>query len=155
MEFAPGLRIEWAKGQLARRGKTPRVSRDPGLQWWFPSTPPTASDNQRPPTRWVSDGQNVGHLAGFEHDFMYFEYPLTGEFEFSADAHHGPWAESDLGYGGIVVEAQIMEMGTLIWPIGFAEQLRRPDPVEYDTFNHIDVKVANGSMRYLVNGHLV
>jgi hypothetical protein len=156
MEFAPGLRIEWAKGQLARMGKKPVVTGDAGLKWWFPSTPPGSSDNQHPSARWISDGDYVAHLAGFEHGLLYFAYPLTGDFELSADCHHGPWAESDLGYGGIVVEAQIMQAKTLVWPLGQSEQLHRPDPVEYgDTFNHIDVNVANGSMRYLVNGHLV
>ena len=145
-----GPRVNW-------RGTAegPQI-KDGGLRWWFPSTPPGASDNQRPPARWSSDGEHVGHLAGFEHGLLYFEYPLTGEFEFSAEGYHGPWAESDLGYGGIVVEAQIMQLGTLIWPLGLAEQLRRPDPVEYgDVFNRLQVKVSNGSMRYLVNGHLV
>ncbi|MEX2138330.1 MAG: DUF1583 domain-containing protein [Pirellulales bacterium] len=156
MDLAPGLRIEWAKGRLARRGDKSPAPPDAGLRWWFPSTPPGASDNQRPPARWVSDGEYVGHLAGFEHGLLYFQYPLTGDFEFSADGYHGPWAESDLGFGGIVVEAQIMELGTLIWPLGLSEQLRRPDPVEYgDVYNRLQVKVANGSMRYLINGHLV
>ena len=155
-EFAPALRTEWAKGQLARHGAEGSQVKDGGMRWWFPSSPPGASDNQRPPARWMSDGEHVGHLAGFEHGLLYFEYPLTGEFEFSAEGYHGPWAESDLGYGGIVVEAQIMQLGTLIWPLGLAEQLRRPDPVEYgDVFNRLQVKVSNGAMRYLVNGHLV
>lgn len=155
-EFMTGSRFEWARGEIARAGANISVAQDPGLKWWFPATPAGVSHSHLPPMWWLANGEYIGHLGGFEHDLLYFAYPLAGDFEFSAECFSGGWAESDMGYGGIVVESLVVGFDVLVWPIGFADQVRRPNPVEREeAFNRVTMKVTNASMRYYVNDHLV
>ena len=50
----------------------------------------------------------IAHLAGLDHDFLLFDYPLTGTFEFSVDGYVGAFAESGISAGGLVVEPMIL-----------------------------------------------
>jgi tetratricopeptide (TPR) repeat protein len=107
------------------------------------------------PPRWVAHDGHVAHLLGPDHQFLIYDYPLTGTFEFSVDTSHGPWAEGHFGYAGMVFEPNPTSVSRF-WPVGCHEQIGLPgDALHRDTFNRFTVQVAPGKLRWLVNGRLV
>jgi hypothetical protein len=151
-DYLAHLRNDLAASRVARLAPANApVSRDPGLARWH------ASGSTRPggllPAWWVAHEGHVAHLLGPEHEFLLFDYPLTGTFEFSADAYQGGWAEGHLGYAGLVFEPS--QGQSTIWPVGRHDQLYRPvTSLRPDTFNRLTVQIEPGKVRCLVNGHL-
>ena len=37
---------------------------------------------------WVAHDGQVAHVGGPGHDMLYFNWPVTGDFEFSVDAYN-------------------------------------------------------------------
>lgn len=146
---------DYAMVRLRKRGSI-RPGDDPQLAHWFPASTresvPTGTDPW-----WVVQEGHIAHLTGSGSDLLYFAYPLTGEFEFKVDAYDGAWTETDAGYGGITVEAQINN-GTTVWSNGGHESIRHPKAmtrVANGYFGNVTIKVANGTMQYVLNNHVV
>ncbi len=85
------------------------------------------------------------------------DYPLTGTYEFSCQAYTGPWANSLLTHGGLVIEPFLAAGmgGSRIFPVGQSESL----PISWRLnreggFNRMTVQASPEKVRYLVNGHL-
>ena len=129
---------------------------DPQLAHWFPASTKTSVPGGVTPW-WVVQEGHIAHLLGADADLLYFSYPLTGEFEFTVDGYKGSWAETEAGYGGIVVEAQRYGSRASIWSTGGHEVIDHPQALlrDNESFGTITIKVANGSMQYLLNNHVV
>ena len=135
---------------------TVRPGDDPEMAHWFPATTKKQATHGVEPW-WIVQEGHIVHLAGAGDDLLYFAYPLTGEFEFTVDAFKGPWAETDAGYGGIVVNSQGSSSRTSVWSTGGHESVNLPKALhrEANTFGTVTVKVADGKMQYILNNHVV
>jgi hypothetical protein len=133
-------------------------NQDPGLALWHPGADESALRRLQGTVEpfWFAHDDHVVHVAGPGAEFLFFDYPLAGEFEFSVDAFNGGWGEANVGFGGLAFEVQHGGIPTRIWPAGRHEEISLPDPIEVrDEFNRITVQVRSDRVRCLVNGHLV
>ena len=148
------LRIDVAD-QTARRLGQQRKDRVDELVPWQPALFISASMHRSGAARpwWAVDGRQAVHVGGGESDHFIFDYPLTGTFEITADLLDGMWAEANLGYGGLCVEAYTT--GHLdVWPVGHHEQIRRPTAslMRQGSYNHYAIRVSPDAVRFSVNG---
>jgi hypothetical protein len=67
------------------------------LEWWTPASRAV----------WLSDQEHLLHVSGLRHDYLFFRYPLTGEFQFKCEAQTGGREDAavGVGYGGLGSEA--------------------------------------------------
>jgi hypothetical protein len=126
---------------------------DPGLAHWHPAS---VGETVGLPGFWLAHEDQIAHIAGPGDDFLLFDYPVVGEFEFSVDAICRGWGEANVGYAGLVFEPLHLGSSTELYPVGRNETLYRPDPVEKtgDVFNRLTLQVRPDRIRCLVNGHL-
>jgi tetratricopeptide (TPR) repeat protein len=153
--FMTHLRHDLATSTVARAGSQTPASADPGLALWHVAAQQNAGMRQAGsvPAWWVAHEGLLKHIAGPSQDFLYFDYPLTGEFEFTIENFIGGWGEGGVGYGGLLFEhtlggsSQIGQIGNTQWswkPFRFAK---------YDAFNRWTIQVRPDKVRYLLNGH--
>jgi tetratricopeptide (TPR) repeat protein len=157
-QFMVHLRRDLAAAAAAREGATGRAGQDPGLAMWHPVSHQSAGTHQlgNAPAWWVGHDGIIGHITGPDHDYLYFDYPLTGTFEFSADLCVGGWAEALVSYNGLVYEPFWTGNGGRVWPVGEHETVMRPFPfARGDDFNRITVQVQPGRVRCVANGHVL
>lgn len=142
-----------ARNNGAELGPTPNG----GLAMWRVSSHRSRSNSAvaDTPAWWVAAGDHVAHVAGPGEDFLYFRYPLLGEFEFSMESSMRGWDEGNLSYGGLVFEAVHGAAVSKIFPVGYYEVVNRPDALERNDFNRVMLKVGPAGARCLVNDHLV
>ncbi|HEY2252068.1 MAG TPA: DUF1583 domain-containing protein, partial [Planctomycetaceae bacterium] len=109
------------------------------------------------PAFWLIQEDQIAHISGTGDDFLIFDYPVIGEFEFSVNAILRGWGEANFSYAGLVFEPLHGGSSTELWPIGRNETLYRPDPLEKsgDVFNRLTLQVKPDRIRCLVNGHRV
>ena len=85
----------------------------------------------------------VAHLAGSDVDFLLFDYPLTGTFEFSVEAFDGPWAESALTHNGLLLEPSSFQGNSQISQVGALQSVNLPSRLSRrDGFNTMTVQVS-------------
>ncbi len=127
---------------------------DPGLAYWHPVTlqPAYAHAQGGVAPLWAESEGIVSHIAGPQSEYLLFDYPIAGKFEVSADAFIAPWAESRLGYAGLVFEP---DQGGAVFPVSHHETVSAPTPfIKRGEFNRTTIQVEPGKLRVLVNGHL-
>ncbi len=155
----PGLarvRAELAEA-LARGQGAPNVLESTNLAWWHPANAGFGYQTTGgwSPNYWTAQDSVVAHLAGSDVDFLLFDYPLTGTFEFSVEAFDGPWAESALTHNGLLLEPSSFQGNSQISQVGDLQSVNLPSRLSRrDGFNRMTVQVSPGRVRYLVNGHL-
>jgi tetratricopeptide (TPR) repeat protein len=143
--------------QLARRlepGAAQGLS--PGLAFWHPVVRERGV-RRLPATEglvWQID--QTGHravLAGAVRDFLYFDYPLAGTFEFSFEAFHARDGDAALAYGGVALDPADIPGKAKIWRIGGGRtQLWLPrQNDESGRFNRLTVRVSPDRVEYLCN----
>jgi hypothetical protein len=120
-----------------------------GLRHWVVSSPRDLVNGAKP--TWLTREGQVVHLPGPGHDTLQFKYPLTGDFEFSAECLEAGWAEGELGYGGIVAETHAP---FIISTLSGHETLRRPVTFRHAGYNRLAIRVAGGKLQCLINGHV-
>jgi Flp pilus assembly protein TadD len=105
---------------------------------------------------WVAHEGHLTHLSGSGKEILAFRYPLTGDFTFSVDCYKGGWKETDAGYGGIIVEALGYSGQTTVWSVGNQDRIEIGGAYirHNDGFNHVDIRVKDGVMQYVVNNQL-
>ena len=126
---------------------------DPGAVLWHTAS---VGETVGVPNFWLIHEDHIAHIAGPGDDFLLFDYPVVGEFEFSVDAVCRGWGEANFSYAGLVFEPLHLGSPTELWPVGRHETLDRPDPVEKtgDVFNRLTLQVKPNRIRCLCNGHL-
>jgi hypothetical protein len=128
----------------------------PGLAYWTPATPPGVTATTNAPAWWTAHENTLSHLMGFEQDSLFFNYPLTGTFEFSFEAHSYDFSEAEVAYGGLVSVPEFWSNRVLVWPVSRHETVTRGSPVvAKDWWNRYSVRVSPQAIRFFSNGHLV
>jgi hypothetical protein len=164
--FLSHLRRDLGMARVARAGARIAPAQDPGLRLWHPAQPADLGTPPSGPPRawWVAHSGHISHLAGPDADFLYFDYPLTGTFEFSVEALGGAWQMGHVSYGGRVFEPG--EAGSpspdgVVALTGQVADVTGQDAVQrscaflrHDDYNRLTVQVTPSKVRYLVNGHL-
>ena len=143
----------------SRRGATAGATpaRDPGLQFWHPVSHEAADRRAHGEVTpwWMLHEDLLGFLGGREFDLLYFDYPLTGDFEFTFESLDGRWEEGNACYGGLVFEALHGFMPPWIWPVGLPEWLIQPEvPKRQGEFNAVRLEVRPDRIRCFVNDKL-
>ncbi|HEY7326851.1 MAG TPA: DUF1583 domain-containing protein [Gemmataceae bacterium] len=141
--------------QADRRVNTPRSPESPLPNWHSVGYSDTASRRGGTlPPWWIAHEGHVAHLVGGQDDFLLFDYPLTGTFEFSVDAYQGQWAEGYVSYAGMMFEPH--SSGGGISPVGGHERLDLTgDVLRRESFNRFTIQVDAGKVRFLVNNRLI
>ena len=126
------------------------------LKYWFPASTMTDSIGFRNPW-WEVHEDQIAHISGSTSDLLYFAWPLEGNFEFFVDSYSGPWAETDVSYGGILVQAQQDGPQSEIVDMSTRDLVVRPQGLKrgHRSFNRVRLQSVDGRLRYLLNDHLV
>ncbi len=136
------------------RARSPLVDK-PGL--WHAATVGGAygAGDTGSPSTWTAQDGLVAHVAGSSTNLLLFDYPVTGAYEFSAEAYAAPWAESGLTHNGMGVAPFSVEGIAAVFPIGRHESLTIPWRLARPNgFNRVTAQISPEKVRYLVNGHL-
>ena len=78
---------------------------DVEFEHWLPVHQNVKSRNNAIKSWWATEEDKLLQLSGPARNIMCFKYPIVGNFRFSVDAFEGSWLESDIGYDGVIVEA--------------------------------------------------
>jgi tetratricopeptide (TPR) repeat protein len=130
----------------------------PFLRHWVAGTTLTGgySWNQSLPLWWSSHEQMLMHKSGPGLDCLYLAYPLTGDFTIECEALVGNMANSNLGYGGIVLQGLHGAQSLSIFPIGRPNSISLPDCPENPLgFNRLKLRVSGQDVTGEINGHPV
>lgn len=122
----------------------------PGLMHWTAgsTTPALYEARGAMPMWWQVHDDLITHICGPNLSQLYLKYPLTGTFEISCDGWMGPWAESNVGFGGLAYAGQ-----NNYPPGNQADAIHKADPPERaEHFNRLTLNVEPGGIQYLVNG---
>jgi hypothetical protein len=141
--------------RVKRCGGTLAAGTDPGLALWHPAGYYFSRGGQAGtwPGWWVERDGMIVHLTGPEVSPLYFDYPLVGTFEFSADAYCNASAEAAVQYGRILFEPFSSGDKTELWTIGQQASVVRPGPVGvHGRFNAMTIRVSPERISYLCNG---
>lgn len=105
------------------------------------------------PMWWLTHEGKFEHICGPGQDYLFFNYPLTGTFEFSCDVWLGHWADGSGGYGGLVFDTL---NSCQIFPIGRREHsLGKPNALDVQgKYNRFVIQVTPTSIKNFVNGAL-
>lgn len=150
--------------QVVNRDWASRVSskampdaNSPGSQFshWTPVNSSEGSGNRRP--WWAVYDDQLVQINGFDGSDLYFRYPLTGNFTMSVDCYDNSWAECDAAYGGVIAMAQNWSSRTTVRSVSGHESITRPPAMKRSrpVFNTMTIEVADGTVRHLLNNHLV
>ncbi len=156
----PRLRIDSAVAAARATGvAAPFPPDDSGLALWHAADTP-ANDIGRgaatPAPCFLAHDGVIAHIGGSGMDHLLFDYPVTGTYEFSADAYLGWFAESGIIQGGLILETSGGQVGGLIFPVGGSEAMHKPffKYNQVGRFNRITVQATPRKVRYLINGYL-
>ena len=128
----------------------------PGLKHFSPGTPPLQSGNTLPPAWWSASGDCISHITGFDYDSLFFNYPVTGTFEFSFETHSYDFSQAEVGYGGLISIPEFWNNRVEVMPVSRHETITRGRAVEAkDWWNTYSVRVSPEAIKFYSNGHLV
>lgn len=138
--------------------KSSRIDRSPwnvDQKYWTGSAHTTANNEitGSMPLWWLAHEGKLQHICGPGQGYLFFNYPLTGTFEFSCDIWLGPWADGNAGYGGLVFDTL---NSCQTFPVGRREHvLSKPNTLDRQShYNRIRVQVTPNSIKSFVNGAL-
>ncbi len=148
------LNVDFALRAGQGGAPTVRPGDDPLLAHWLPATTREAAPSGVDPW-WVTHEGHIAHLTGAGSDLLYFAYPVTGEFEFTIEGYDGSWAETDLGYGGVMVEGQDRSRAS-VWAVDGHESYTggRTLQRKRESFGTLTIRVADGKMQYIRHNHV-
>ena len=130
-------------------GATYRPGSPSGFQHWLAVSPRDITSSLKP--SWLLHEGDVTHLPGPGGDTLQFKYPITGDFQFSADCFDGGTTDGELGYGGMIVESH---PPVTISTLSSHESLRRPNAQRRPGYNRVEIHLTGGKLKYFVNNAL-
>ncbi len=91
---------------IARKEGAEKVLEQTNLAHWHDATTSFAFDATaaRPGSYWTAQDGLIAQLAGSGADFLLYDYPLTGTYQWSVEIYQGPWSESAVTHHGLVIE---------------------------------------------------
>ena len=124
---------------------------------WIPSLIEFADHNSYGPvSHWNYRDQEVSHMAGGGHDYLYFQSPLRGTFSVEAEVATYGWRETRMFYHGHWVGPQytkvVVELGNLTtnW------QSSKIEPaLEFGDWCQMKLAVEPNKATYFINGRQV
>lgn len=155
-DFVSSIHRQLAISQLPQRDCA-AAQYDPALALWHPGGYYTTSGIQAGtwPGLWAERDGMIVHHSGPEISPLYFDYPLTGNFDVVVDAYCDEGAEAALQYGRLLFEP--------CWPRGSARvltvgQREFVDAAQHTAkpgqFNQLVIQVRTDKVSYLCNGKL-
>lgn len=150
------LARDQAACRVRRCGGIPIVS-EPRLALWKPGGYYFGRGVQAGtwPGWWAERDGMIVHWAGPEVSPLYFDYPLVGSFEFSAEAQCSDSGEAAVQYGRLVFEPFSKGARTQFSTIDQQTYLERPAVGGRGRFNELTIRVSPERISYLCNGVLV
>ncbi|WP_373650417.1 DUF1583 domain-containing protein [Schlesneria sp. DSM 10557] len=132
---------------------------DQGLKYWTSAANPHAvAGAARPlPALWIIHEDVVSHVCGPGGSELYFKYPLEGEFTVSFDSWVGRFAESAMGYGGVLFNALQLASKAEFTSLGNRTDtvIKPPAPMMQERFNRSRLEVTGKEVRYYANDVLL
>jgi hypothetical protein len=140
-------RLHDLEDQLAaKRAGVPQAFADAAPLRWY---------NIMPQSHWLAQDGCVLNGHNNWNGFLLFDTPLAGTFEFSVDAYQGPADAGQIGYVGVVFEANHPGANSIAWGLGYRDRISRPlTPTRTDAFNRLTVQVSPKQVRCLANDKL-
>ncbi len=131
------------------------------LELWVPSSPRQAWPRLQGSVRsvWLAHQDHILHQTGPRSDYLFFKYPLTGEFEFACDTQIGGTGGSDgcVAYGGLGYEVWAARSLARVWNVNLQKVTEFPCPFVHNhpipTFNHFTLKSTADGVTFGANGH--
>lgn len=164
----PVLQRAWATAARKRAGSSAEVAHDSDLKWWVAASRLSSRHDRRDPVHasWLSHEDHILHLAGCGNDFLFFKYPLTGDFEFSCEAQFGgrPATDGGVAYSGRLFDVSGSTKQLMISDLQADSQVVLPcQPVRIGArlggqyigqprFNRITLSSVGDQLTYLCNG---
>jgi len=145
---------DYAQHAAAELGANLRPG-DSTLVHWAPASTLQSSKSSIKPW-WVAQEGHIVHLGGSSRDILAYRYPLTGNFTFSVDCYKASWRESDVGYGGVIMGALGFWGSSTVLSVGGHDTINVGTPLarNADGFNHVEIRVKDGVVQFVVNNHL-
>ena len=128
------------------------------LTHWVSSVSASAHDYYEgdTPAIWVTDGDNrIDHVCGFGTDFMWFRYPLEGNFEFEVELPIGSWRESGVWYRGIRFASPASTYVDMQGDESRSWMRATTQGIKDNDWNKYTVKAQGDQMSYSINGNVV
>ncbi|MDP1798000.1 MAG: DUF1583 domain-containing protein, partial [Planctomycetaceae bacterium] len=107
---------------------------------------------------WVAHANSFYHLTGQFDSSLFFQYPLTGDFEIAMQVREGGWSEGGSGYGGVAFATNGYNDRAPMHAPGRANfRMGPPLPnlLHRNPWNQQTIEVRNGVVRYRANGQLI
>ncbi|MBC8351702.1 MAG: DUF1583 domain-containing protein [Planctomycetes bacterium] len=131
------------------------------LELWVPSSVRETGNQARGTVRsaWLTHEDHTMHLAGPHSDYLFFKYPLVGEFEFSCDTQIGGRGGTNggVGYGGLGYELLGAKQTLRVWDTYHGLIAGLPCPFVANrpqaTFNNFVLKSTAGAVTLFCNRH--
>ena len=149
----------WAQGlaiAAQSRGTSPDLFETALPAAWVPAAFETAAEHSAgsAPNIWFAQERMINHLCGPHDANLFFRYPLTGAFEFSAEIQSGDWGEGVLSFGGVTFNMRGHQHDILLHGDGrHGSTPSFPAPYSHaGRFNRHTIQVAEGKLKLLVNG---
>ncbi|MDV6033396.1 MAG: DUF1583 domain-containing protein [Phycisphaera sp. RhM] len=156
-----GYLMPWVSRYEHTRGwaETSSLRSADDLAHWLRATHASAKDfsEGKTPPIWVSDGENqVHHVCGFGSDFLWFRYPLQGNFTIEVETRDGGWRESELVFDGLQFAALAHNKSVYVKSQNSNDWVRfYSDATNQNEFNRVSVTLDDESLSYHVNDTLI
>ncbi len=155
-DFNARIELEFAQRQAILAKSELDISSGTQLMNWTAVSPSTSGANMAPQS-WIGHDNLITHFAGRGSDYLYLNWPIEGDFEFSVDCLEKYWGECDAGYGGVIVFSQVWGSTGTICNFNGDDAIQRPGGKKrgVPSYNTVTIQSRSGMMRYLLNGSLV
>jgi hypothetical protein len=132
---------------------------NPDLKFWIPASEAasTATEYVRPV--WLEHESHILHLAGQNHDFLCFRYPLVGTFEFHLEAQNGGPEHTfgSLAFGGLSYGIAGNADELRVWGMDMGRMTTRRFPFvrkeRWPVYQRVVLRSSADSAQLVVNGH--
>lgn len=129
------------------------------LNHWMRSTMASGKDYSEGKTVpiWVTDQKSrIDHVGGFSDDYLWFRYPLTGNFRFEIETQDGGWSESELVIDGLRFTALGNSSNVYLKTQSTSDWVRIPTKVaKKNDWNRCSVTLDKDFLSYHLNDTLI
>ncbi|MCS7465237.1 DUF1583 domain-containing protein [Stieleria sp. ICT_E10.1] len=155
-----GYLMPWVSRYEHTRGwaETSSLRSADDLSHWIRATHADAKDfsEGKTPAVWVTDGDSrIHHVCGFGTDYLWFRYPLQGNFTVEVETLDGGWRESELVFDGLQFAALAHNKSVYVKSQGNDWARFYSDVTKQNEFNRCSVTLDDESLSYRVNDRLI
>lgn len=132
------------------------------LKYWVPVSDMTAATCTQGaiPAMWLTHEEHILHLTGSKNDVLFFQYPLTGEFDFTCETQIGGPEGTDGGlvYGGLLFQSADRTDQLHVWDADLANVTLKPCPFVRQEknraiFNRVSIRSKEDQIHFAANLH--